>query len=831
METKPFFNDRRWCFYRLATLAAAMVLAPACLLADTVPAISSPCLGTVPVTKFRLLVEPSKGGSGLPVEKVNVVQQGEILRYEPLHLPKAIEKTARIAIILMPDSHDPKKSFVILDAKPAKGPAEWVIPTRVSAVGAVFGPRGMDVKKVNSLMARNPELLAQLEDYAQRTATMEGLVATLSEYEQAPPGTKDLNAMLSGFSSQYGVSLPKLDPTAPGSQQASILLQAVLPTLSPNSASTSSAVAQSTSLATSVAAMFFGSPVGLAAGGAALFEDLHAMAFPNTDFQPAFTQPAPDNGLALCSKDQTAKPRTHLAYLWMQRVPDADPPSAKLAQAARVPIGWNSDVKVTCKTSAQLRLLPRAREWRLVSDSHSTTIPVKVTVGNADDTLALDLRHVKLSPGTYHLAAEWDWSPLPLQGTVEVMRFANLEAVKLTPDSQNHLIAGIGPVPVELKGADFEFVDKLAMLEPGEFAGPPRSLPFKIEKSGQDGALLKTQLDTSSLRPGKYLLTLTQLNGSAGKIPIQVLPPAPKIENLPLRVNVGEPRQTVLLKGSGLDRIVGLQSDGAVWKLAAVSSSSTDLAQRQATVELQPAIREGALLAVSMRVEGMTAPVKVPGALRVAGPRTRISGVKVSFPDGQDVALEAGEIPSSSNVSFVISTANVDSRPAVVLACSNAGDTRRPVALHPDDNHAGVGQLDEAGQDLLFLSVNPGAVGQSGCLLEATVSTESSGASKPFDLGKIVRLPQIAKFVLTSHRLSGSRYEGILTGQDLQMIDEAGWSDKTGYPITDIPTPVAGNPDLQTLKIQLPWPPPAPHAPVYVWLRGETQGRMTKATY
>jgi hypothetical protein len=825
--------------YRLSRQIAGLVLvaavAPLCLLADTTstatPSVSSPCLGTPPVIRFRLLVEPRKGGEGLRIDKVNMVQPGEILRYEPVHLPITLEKAAKIAIILTPDSHDPKKSFVVLESKAAKGPAEWMVPMRASAVGVVFGPRGLDVKKVNSLVARNPELLAQLEDYAQQTATMEGLVQTLSEYEQAPPGTKNLNAMLNGFSSEYGVAVPRLDPSTPGSQQASMLLQTVLPTLSSNSPAASSAVAQSTSLATSVAAMFFGSPVGLAAGGAALFEDLHAIAFPNTDFHPAFAQPSAGDGLALCSKDQKAKPRTHVAYLWMQRIPDAGAPSARLANAARVPIGWNSEIKVTCETSGELRLLPRARDWRLVSASHSAPLPVTVTVGNADDTLSLDLTHAKLPPGEYQLSANWDWSPLPVEGKLQLVNFDSLKTVKLTPDSQNHLIAGIGPVPVELTGADFEFVDKLAMGEAGEFSSESKDLPFKIERNGQDEAVLRTQLDTSSLHPGKYLLTLTQLNGAAGSVPIQVLPPVPKIENLPLRINFGEPKQTVVLKGKGLGRILSLQSDGATWKLAPVTSSASDLTERQATVELQPAIRQGALLAASMAVEGMTSPLKVPEALRVVGPRPKIAGIKVSFPGGQDVALAPGEIPAGSNVSFVINTENVDSRPTVSLSCQNSMDTRQSFALRPGDSQPGLGQLDEAGQGLFFLSVNPGAVGQSGCLLQAVVATEQTGTSNPFNLGKIIRLPVITKFVLTNRKVGASLYEGILTGQDLQIINKAGWNSKTGYAITDIPTPVPGNPELQTLKIQLPWPPPAPNAPVFVWLRGESQGRMTKATY
>jgi hypothetical protein len=35
----------------------------------------------------------------------------------------------------------------------------------------------------------------------------------------------------------------------------------------------------------------------------------------------------------------------------------------------------------------------------------------------------------------------------------------------------------------------------------------------------------------------------------------------------------------------------------------------------------------------------------------------------------------------------------------------------------------------------------------------------------------------------------------------------------------------------QSLRVVLPWPAPGPHAPLYVWLRGEPQGRKTSVTY
>ena len=67
-----------------------------------------------------------------------------------------------------------------------------------------------------------------------------------------------------------------------------------LSTYDPLTSDRSAVVAQSTGLASSVAALFFGTPVGLAAGGAALFENLRIMMFPDTDFHAAFTQPIGD---------------------------------------------------------------------------------------------------------------------------------------------------------------------------------------------------------------------------------------------------------------------------------------------------------------------------------------------------------------------------------------------------------------------------------------------------------------------------------------------------------------------------------------------------------
>jgi hypothetical protein len=101
------------------------------------------------------------------------------------------------------------------------------------------------------------------------------------------------------------------------------------------------------------------------------------------------------------------------------------------------------------------------------------------------------------------------------------------------------------------------------------------------------------------------------------------------------------------------------------------------------------------------------------------------------------------------------------------------------------------------------------------------------GKSDPFTLGKVVRLPRIESFALTDEK-SPDGFYGLLKGFDLDTIDKTGWASATGLSVADLPRPVTGEGARQTLRIAMPWPSPSPKAPLFVWLRGETDGRATK---
>jgi hypothetical protein len=151
---------------------------------------------------------------------------------------------------------------------------------------------------------------------------------------------------------------------------------------------------------------------------------------------------------------------------------------------------------------------------------------------------------------------------------------------------------------------------------------------------------------------------------------------------------------------------------------------------------------------------------------------------------------------------------------------------RKALSLSPDE-HAQGASLTIASEDSLYLALDPGVVGYPGCELTASVSVDPRGASDAFVLGRVVRLPSLEKFTLTNEALGPNSYVGILQGRDLAVIEKAGWDPQNGLPVTAIPAPLPGSNGAQTLRIAVPWPAPAPHAPLFIWLRGEQSGRRT----
>ena len=673
--------------------------------------------------------------------------------------------------------------------------------------------------KVTSLVKRNDDLLAQLADYAEQTSEVEALVQELADSEDSG---KNTDAALKGFSSQYGVALPKLDTKASSDQQANVLLHAVLPSFSSYDplAPASTQMQQSVGLAASVAGLFFGNGVALAAGGTVLVTNLKTALFPNTELRSAFAQSTDKDMLALCTKNSAAKSRTRLAYLWAYRVPNAPPPVVAIAGPTHLPLATTS----TITFSAPVKGLERARDWRLTPLSGGAPIPVTVAPGATPDTIHIDLSGSTAPPGDYRLTASWDWDSLSL-GKIHLHPLADFRRVHVAPESREKLVEGSGTVDLKLVGADFEFVEKASIERVSARPGPPKALEFELPagKRGGEQSSMNVEVDTAA--HGNYKLLLAQSDGKQHEIPVTILRPHPRISNLPLRVNIGEAQEPFRLEGSGLDQIDSVTSGAG--PIAGKPKGQSWAGEIRPKTSLKPGDR----FALVLKVDGLDSPLTVDDAIEVVGPRPRISAVRKSMPGNAGMELHEDELPSGSTVGMVleVSGLHAGARPRLDLSCQS-GDARHPLALSPEEPASGA-SLSYAGPGQLYLSLDPGAVGYTGCALAATLQIQPEGRSDMVPLGSVVRLPRLDQFTLTAEPLGPSTYAGILKGSDLDLVEKAGWDPQHGLPVDAIPAPVPGEPGKQTLRIALPWPAPAPHAPLYVWLRGEKDGRRTPVNY
>ena len=297
----------------------------------------------------------------------------------------------------------------------------------------VFGPQGLDHGKVESLVTKDRELVSQMADYAEQTAQVETLIEALAQAEQAPPASRNLDAALAGFASSSGTAVPKLDRTASTDQQAMSLVRALNPAIGaydPLGPDAGMRVQQSMGLAASVASLFFGSNVGLAAGGAAMVQNFRTLLFPGTDFRSALAQGTTGDGVTLCAKRQPQKSRTRLAYLWAYRVPNTPPPSLAFAAPVHLPAGLKSTVALDSKQVA------RARDWTLVAED-GRPVSVPVTAAGDGRAIDIDLKGVNAAPGLYHLAAQWDWDPLAVAGEVHLHALADLKTATLAAESRD----------------------------------------------------------------------------------------------------------------------------------------------------------------------------------------------------------------------------------------------------------------------------------------------------------------------------------------------------------------------------------------------------------
>ncbi len=782
--------------------------------AQTPPPIA--CPAGAPIGAVELRVQSPSNPDTLPFQTINHLSEGDTLHYSPI-LRGREKRPGEVALVMVPAKRDPKEPLLLVtDPKPAEKSQQWSIPRTLSLAALVYGPQGLSKKKVEGFLSQDELLVAQLADYAEKTAQTEALVEALSN---SGSSSASVNAALTGFASQYGMSV-QLDKTAPPAAQAQTLFAAMNPQLStynPLASSTAERVGQTASLATAAATLFFGSPIGLAAGGTAMLLDLRYIAFPGTQFRSSFAQPLPakKEALNLCGQRTPAPPHTRVAYIWAVRISNTPAPAIKLGNASFVPPGQKTPVPVEVP-DLQWKYLQRARLWRLESAGGEKPAISVLKLGN-QKAVELDLTGKPVPPGDYHLAGYWDWARFQASGEIHVQPLSDFRLAKLEPASQDRVVAGGGKVAATLAGADFEFLTKVEVKKLNDEFAEAEPIRFVLPKGLREGPQSRAdvQLDTSKLEPGKYELLLTQQDGKPHSVNINVLPGLPKFANLPILVNQGVATQHYALKGERLNLVAKLAAPGVTFELDPPSSDGTN---RSATIQLQSDLKPGTVLAVQADIADRTEPVVLADALQITGPVPAIVSSHISLPAGMSISLPADEFPAGSTLIAMLDVRNIEARSILKIAC--AQETSPPILLHIGEQTANS-SLQQLSPDQLFISFDTGTF-PAGCDLQATVDSGRTGTSKAFRLARIVRLPQIESIVAADR--SGGKRSYVLTGTNLEMIEKTGTDQIEGIPVSGLPVPGQGQ--KQSLTIFLP--DPLGERPVfYIWLRGEKNPSST----
>ena len=332
------------------------------------------CASGVPLGDVDLRVQREPKLPALPLRGINRLEEGQTILYSPGKL-RLNPKGGEVALVLAPAPAKPGTlmselpKLEVLQPKAANKPEQWTVPYRTGVVALVYGPQGLSAKKVKAFFAKDEDLIAQLADYAEKTAQTEAVMAAINSWSTKSAG--DVDAALHGFASQYGIN-NQIDHTLPREQQTLLLMRAINPSLAgvdPVAQDPAQRTAQSAALATSVASMFFGTPVGLAASGGALAMNLRGMMFPNIEFRSSFAliPETPTDKLDLCGKRDPARPRMKVAYLWAARIPNVGPPAVKVESADHLPLGLKSPLAVSMDDAAW-KVVDRARDWKLMAE-------------------------------------------------------------------------------------------------------------------------------------------------------------------------------------------------------------------------------------------------------------------------------------------------------------------------------------------------------------------------------------------------------------------------------------------------------------------------------
>lgn len=733
------------------------------------------CPGGSAVAHFRLQVERPGEKGVLPIEAVNSLRRGDTVIYVPGD-PAPGDDLDKADVVLLIAPKDGQE-LQVLDRKPALGRQRWEMKYDAAVVALAYGPAGLRSDRVQKMVKKDPEMVVQLAEYGERTTQVEALVSAMS---RPTADAQTMEAALRGFASS-GAGGARLDRNATLDQQTLTMMRALNPALAaydPLSPEPRVRWQQSAGLAAAVAGLFFGNTVAVAATSATLFLNLRSVAFPRTEFRSALRRDS-----ALCAKRESGS-GLRFAYLWARRFPESRQPELALREPLHLGAGLPTKIEFAQSAGAW----GQVRKWRWV-DAEGNAVPALGVVNGG----ALQLSQPP-PPATYRLAGDWDWQELTAPEPVTVHALPDLEAVRLTDASADALEERKGRLRLRLTGVDFQFITKVELESVADALAERVGARFvPLKGPAQE---LEIEVDADRLRKGAHRVWLTRADGATHAFAAMVHGAAPLLTGGPWTVRQDGSAQRIRFTGERLEEVERLEFGGGTvtW--------SREL--REAEVRLNPQTLPGTSWELTAWVAGRNLPMKWPEGIRVLPPAVRVAGV-------QRAARSAGSV--------MLLETEVEAGVAVSLAVKLSG----PLPEAPKGVRCGqLERADRLSESEWFLVVRPD--GAEGC--RVSVEVEPGGAE--VEVGKLVRRPELTGFTLSGESAGGNQFWGELTGTGLERIVRVGWDEKEGVPVTELP---AGESGKQKLRLAVPWPAPAPRAPLYIWLRGETAARRTSARF
>jgi hypothetical protein len=398
------------------------------------------------------------------------------------------------------------------------------------------------------------------------------------------------------------------------------------------------------------------------------------------------------------------------------------------------------------------------------------------------------------APGRYALVGDWDWQELKAPEPVTVHALPELAAIRFTEPSADALEAGRGRVRLRLHGADLQFVTKVELESAGDALAervPARFVP--LPGPAQE---LELEVDTDRLRPGAHRVWLTRADGATHAFASMVHGPAPQLTGGTWRIRQDGSAKRIRLAGERLDQVERWEFSGGTVRW--------ERERQEVEVRLHPQALPGTSWELKAWVGGRNLPVSWPNTVQVLPPAVTVKSVQRAAPQVGTVELREAEVDAGTPVSLAIQLSG-------------------PVAEAPRAAQcAKLERADRLSEKEWFVVVRP--EGADGC--RVTVEVESGGAQ--VEVGTLVRRPELLGFALSGDAAGPSQYWGELTGNGLERIVRVGWNEREGVAVTELPGSAEGR---QKLRMAVPWPAPAPHSPLYIWLRGEPAGRRTNARF